>query len=264
MRTIGVLGCGWLGTALCNNIKKQNWQVRGSRRSEIGILKLKESGIDAYQIEVSKSNMTGSIKPFFKEMETLIISIPPDRKENDFSQIIKQLLLILKTTSVKKIIFLSSTSVYGNTEGFFNEKSTTKPKKISSKAILETEKLISNYFIPSIIIRLGGLIGFDRNPIFQLQERKISNPNGRINFIHQKDAIEGIMTLLSYTELEGIYNLVSPHHPIRESYYKKMALKYKLPKPKFEKDTDPIVRVVNGDKISNETSFKYSVVNMLI
>jgi nucleoside-diphosphate-sugar epimerase len=264
MNIVGVLGCGWLGVPLCDKLKKQNWEVRGSRRSEIGMLTLKERGIDAHQIELSKSSMTGSIKSFFKEMKTLVISIPPDKKENDFSQRIRQLLLILKTTSVKKIIFLSSTSVYGNTEGLFNEKSTINPKKISSKAIVETEQLISNHFIPSIIIRLGGLIGVDRNPVFQLQKKIISNPNGRINFIDQKDAIEGIMALLSNPEQEGIYNLVSPHHPIRKTYYKKMALKYGLPQPKFEKDTDPIVRIINGDKITNETSFKYSVVNMLI
>ena len=49
--------------------------------------------------------------------------------------------------------------------------------------------MILDHASSSIIVRLGGLIGNDRNPIFQLQGKLISNPEGIINFITQRDAI---------------------------------------------------------------------------
>jgi len=120
---------------------------------------------------------------------------------------------------------LSSTSVYGKNAGEFDETSLTNPDTESSKALCNVEQSLMNQNIPSVIIRLGGLVGEDRNPIIQLQNRKISNPEGCINFIHQIDAVRGIMTLLEETKIDGIYNLVSPHHPLRKKYYTFMAKK---------------------------------------
>ena len=115
-----------------------------------------------------------------------------------------------------------------------------------------------------VIVRLGGLIGEDRNPIFQFQEKPISNPKGVINFIHQKDAIEGIIHLLNHSALQGIYNLVSPHHPEREIYYKAMAKKYKLADPQFQVQDQIKKRWVNASKIQKLTDFEYQVDNLLI
>ena len=115
----------------------------------------------------------------------------------------------------------------------------------------------------SIIVRLGGLIGKDRHPIFKLQNRNIGNPGGRINFIHQKDAVSGICNLIVNPKLRGIYNLVSPHHPNREKYYEFMAKKLGLPSPKFTSEP-AIIRIIQARKIEDDTPFKYTVNNLLI
>jgi nucleoside-diphosphate-sugar epimerase len=127
---------------------------------------------------------------------------------------IKNLLENIEPTPLKRIIFLSSTSVYGSSEGVYNESSLVNPETSSAKALHICENLIINSPLPSVIVRLGGLIGEDRNPIFQLQGKAIGNPLGCINFIHQEDAINGISNLVINSRLEGIFNLVSPHHHI--------------------------------------------------
>ena len=120
-----------------------------------------------------------------------------------------------------------------------------------------------NCKIPVIIIRLGGLVGKDRNPIVYLQNKKITNPDGRINFIDQIDAINGVLVLLKQPQIEGVYNLVSPHHPSRREYYNFISVKLKFPNPKFKKD-DPLIRIIKGEKIIDATTFKYIVNNLLI
>ena len=264
MNSIGIIGCGWLGIPLGKTLKQKGHTVYGTRRSGSGMRLLSENGINAYQLEVLPDKITGDFS-FFDELNTLILSIPPERKKNApfFDQKIKTLLNHLENSSISRILFLSSTSVYGKNSGEFNETSLTNPDTESSKALCKVEKSLMNYNVPSVIIRLGGLVGEDRNPIIQLQNRKISNPEGSINLIHQIDAVRGIMTLLEKTKIEGIYNLVSPHHPQRKKYYTFMAKKLKLPKPEFH-DEDAIIRIIKGEKIMTKTGFNYTVDNLLI
>ena len=127
----------------------------------------------------------------------------------------------------------------------------------------DCEKLIKKLSIPSVIVRLGGLIGEDRNPIYHLQNKIIKNPNGRINFVHRDDAVKGISSLVTNKKIKGIFNLVSPHHPTRKLYYKHVSKKYNLNEPRFE-NSEKIVRIINGDKITKMTEFNYSVDNLLI
>ncbi len=264
MNPVGILGCGWLGVPLGKYIKTLGYNIKGSRRSEAGVSALNDKGIKGYRV-VLRDNQTSSIESFIEKLETLIISIPPLRKsmEEDYVLKIKNLLENIESTALKRIVFLSSTSVYGSEGGNYNELSPVNPETPSAKAIYNCEQLIINFPLPSIIIRLGGLIGKDRNPIFQLQGKAIGNPQGRINFIHQDDAVYGISNLVHNSELQGVFNLVSPHHPLRKKYYTYSALKFGLPPPKFTSEP-AVIRIINAYKIIKLTSFKYNVDNLLI
>ena len=264
MHQLGILGCGWLGEPLGLHLKMLGYDIRGSRRSKAGISDLNDKGINGYEVTLEENQSSG-IKSFIEKLETLIISIPTGRKSNkyDYVRKIQNLLSNVDSTNIKRIIFLSSISVYGPSGGEYDELSPINPVTSAAKAVYNCEGLINSSPIPSIIIRLGGLIGEDRNPIFQLHNRKIRNPKGRINFIHQYDAVNGIAKLVLNSELEGVFNLVSPHHPIRKEYYINVAKRFGLPKPQFKSDP-AITRIINASKIKDLTSFRYNVDNLLI
>ena len=146
----------------------------------------------------------------------------------------------------------------------YDETVTPRPESHSAKALLSCEQEVLDYAPSSIIIRLGGLIGDDRNPIFKLQGKLITNPEGVINFITQRDAIAGIEAILKLPiEKGGIFNLVSPHHPKRKEYYEFVTKKYALPAPKFQNDKF-VLRVINSDAILRETTFEFKDDNLLI
>jgi|TARA_B110000285_G_scaffold235595_1_gene318440 nucleoside-diphosphate-sugar epimerase len=265
MKVLGVLGCGWLGIPLGNFLQKKEWRVKASRRSNQGIELLQKNGLKDYQIDVTPEKIIGE-EDFFKELDCLIISLPPNRKNQD-SNYVKKISIVLKEIeklAVKRVVFLSSTSVYGSIGGIYDETATPRPEKPSAKELFKCEQLVLDYADSSIIIRLGGLIGEDRNPIFQLQEKLIANPKGSINFITQRDAIGGIEKLLHLPlEKGGIFNLVSPHHPKRKEYYEFMAKKHSLPTPKFQEDKI-VNRIIKSDAILKATSFKFKDHNLLI
>jgi nucleoside-diphosphate-sugar epimerase len=264
MHPLGILGCGWLGIPLGIQLQKEGYQVRGSRTSNAGIKVLSEKGIDGYRVLLEEDETIG-IDSFLDGLKTLIISIPPGRtKKNEaYEQKIKLVIKALEKSTLERILFLSSTSVYGSAAGTYDEASSVIPETISAKAIYACEQALKKQAIPSVIVRLGGLIGADRNPIIQLQEKTIPNPKGRINFIDQNDAVNGIISLIANPALQGVFNLVSPHHPVREIYYKHMAKKFALSPPKFSADP-PQVRIIKGQKITSITSFHYTVDNLLI
>ena len=171
MSSLGILGCGWLGVPLGKHLQTLNYNIKGSSRSKEGISNLNSKGIKGYQV-VLEENQTKGVKSFINKLETLIVSIPPGRKfkEGVYVKMIKNLLENIEPTPLKRIIFLSSTSVYGSSEGVYNESSFVNPETSSAKALHICENLIINFPLPSVIVRLGGLIGEDRNPIFQLQK----------------------------------------------------------------------------------------------
>jgi nucleoside-diphosphate-sugar epimerase len=265
MKVVGILGCGWLGIPLGVNLQKKNWQVKASRKSDEGIALLRKNRLEEYKIEITSQNIIGNID-FFKELSCLIISLPPNRKSqsNNYVQKISLLLKKIKPLGVKKIIFLSSISVYGSIDGVYDETITPRPESHSAKALLSCEQEVLDYAASSVIVRLGGLIGDNRNPIFQLQGKLIPNPEGVINFITQRDAIKGIEAILKLPiEKGGIFNLVSPHHPKRKEYYKYVSKKHALPSPKFQEDKF-VHRVINSDAILRETTFEFKDDNLLI
>ncbi len=264
MSTIGILGCGWLGVPLGNHLQQLGHNVRGSRTSDLGVLALQKKGIEGYRV-VLEANQASGLDAFLDELDILIISLPPKRTstENEYVQKIQILIDAISSCSIRRILFLSSTSVYGSAANIYDETSLALPESIAAKALLTSEELLSKHPISSVIIRLGGLIGTDRNPIYSLQQKVIANPKGRINFVHQKDAVKGIAALVSHSALQGIFNLVSPHHPIREEYYREMAQKFNLIEPQFKSEKAQ-VRIIKGSKITQKTSFDYTVDNLLI
>jgi len=264
MQQIGILGCGWLGVPLGIHLKNKGGVIRGSRTTDAGAAALNKNGIQGFKVHLRLEGTQG-IDAFLDQLDTLIISIPPRRKNPDGAYVKKMQRLInaLEETELKRIIFLSSTSVYGPTPNTYTEESLVSPETAAAKSLVESEQYIAKTKIPSVIVRLGGLIGPDRNPVFQLQNKIISNPKGRINFVHQDDAVNAIGELIEKDNLKGIFNLVCPHHPLRKDYYLHWSRKLKLPTPRFAQE-EANVRIVQGNKITEETSFNYTVNNLLI
>ena len=264
MHKIGVLGCGWLGLSLAINLKNQEYSVCGSRTSSKGLIELEKKGIKGFKVILNDDKCEG-LKTFIYNLKTLIISIPPKRNFNsqNYSKKIKKLLEALDSSTIKRILFLSSSSIYGSREGLYDESSFPFPETNSAKELFLSEELIKKHNISSTIIRLGGLIGEDRNPIFNLIGKEIKNPKGKVNFVHKIDALDGIISIINDENINGIFNLISPHHPTREIFYNFFSEKFKLPKPKFKKEK-PLIRIIEGNKISKLTSFNYSVNNLLI
>jgi nucleoside-diphosphate-sugar epimerase len=221
-RTIGILGCGWLGLPLAVELNLDAYNVKGTTTSDEKLNALAKKAINPYIIQVSEKGIEGNISEFLKDVEILIVTIPPALRKNpnaNYVQKIQQLCTELKNTQLEKIIFISSISVYGDQEGEISEATMPKPKTASGKQLVQAENLLRN-FKHTTIIRFGGLIGPNRHPVYHLSKKeKLDNGDELVNLIHLNDCIYMIKTIIEKEYWGELFNGVYPYHPTKKEYY---------------------------------------------
>lgn len=265
MKQISILGCGWLGLPLAKSLLKKGFSINGSTTSVEKIAVLEKAGISAFQINLFEDRIEGNLDLFLSNSDVLIIDIPPklrgDSKEN-FVTKIQNIIPFIEKSSVEKVIFVSSTSVYEDTSDLHNVSEETKPNPDteSGKQLLEAEQLLqSNKNFQTTIVRFGGLIGEDRHPIKFLAGRKnIENPEGPINLIHQVDCIGIIEAIYETNSWQETYNAVTPYHPIRKEYYTHKAIELNLPLPEFDESKISIGKTILSKKVIETLNYNYS------
>ena len=142
----------------------------------------------------------------------------------------------IKAAEVPKLLFISSTSVYGNAEGEVDENSPVTPVTNSAKHLVAAEKLfMDDDSLQTSILRFGGLIGPDRHPVTMLSGKEdLENGDDYVNLIHRDDCIHMITTILKNDWWNEIFNGVYPAHPKKSDYYVEEASKRGLKPPVYK------------------------------
>ena len=204
--TISVLGCGWLGLPLADLLVTSGKRVKGSTTSEDRFLKIEKIGAIPFLLCFPNPDSEHQLKTFFT-CDVLIITIPFLRTyENpwEYHQLILKVLGFAKRYSVSKIIFTSSTSIYSIDSGYVNESSTISLETDRQKVLSAVEMDILS--LKGVVLRLGGLYGFDR-PI-----NKTIRCDKPVNIIHQVDAVGILMAIINSDFNDEIFNVVSDEH----------------------------------------------------
>ena len=266
VKKIGVLGCGWLGLPLAKKLIHEGHVVKGSTTQKEKISSLKSFGIAPYIVRCSEDNCDG-LALFLQDVEVLILTLSPGLRQNPkrrFDLVIEQIVKHLVDSSVQEVIFISSTSVYGNALGDITEETPTLPITESGKQLLLCEDtLLTSPSFKTTILRFGGLIGPQRHPIYSLAKHAfIDNPNGIINFIHLEDCLQCLLAILEKQNERVTYNAVCPYYPTRENYYTTLAKMAGIQLPPFIEKTAKKRRIL-PTKIQNTLNVKFNVENLL-
>ena len=188
--------------------------------------------------------------------------------ENTFVNKIKTLLPFIENSTIKKVIFISSTSVYGDdiTIPTVTEESVLQPDTESGKQLVEVENLFQNSTkFQTTIIRFGGLVGEDRNAVKMLSGKtNILNPEAPVNLIDQVDCIKIICAIIcsqnnSCKVWNETFNAVAPNHPTKKIYYTQKAIDLNLPKPEFIANQPSNGKIVSSEKLMNTLKYKFNI-----
>ena len=267
-KRISILGCGWLGFPLAQKLIETGFEVKGSTTSESKLEVLQSHKIEPFLIELSEDKIIGNIFEFLNDSEILILDIPPGLRkisettsEKTFVNKIKTLLSFIENSTIEKVIFISSTSVYGDSTSIptVTEESILHPDTESGKQLVEVENLFrNNRNFETNIIRFGGLIGEDRNAIKMLTGKtNVANPKAPINLIHQVDCIGIIGEIIKQNYWQETFNAVAPNHPTRKNYYTQKAIYLNLPKPEFSENELSIGKIVSSEKLEKVLGYSF-------
>ena len=262
MTNISILGCGWLGVPLAKALLKKDFLVKGSTTSMEKLLTLENVGITPFLIELGEVSIKGNVSEFLEESQVLIIDIPPKLRgtaSENFVAKIKNLIPFIEKSGIKKVIFVSSTSVYSDENILVTAETIANPDTESGKQLKASEQLLQNTsHFETTVLRFGGLIGEDRNPIRFLAGRtNIENPNAPINLIHQEDCIGIILKIIDSNCWGKTFNAVAPFHPSREAYYTQKAKEYNLELTIFTASKPSIGKTILSDKLEKVLNYRF-------
>jgi nucleoside-diphosphate-sugar epimerase len=239
-KTIGILGCGWLGYDLALRLKKLQYAVRGSSRTTATLQKLVDNGVAAFNIDLQQDKLYGDVQGFLEGLDVLIIDIPPGLRanpESDFAYRIKLIMKFVQVYEVKKVLFVSSTSVFEDQLDFpvYDENSIPNATNSNGKQLIAAEQLFIEMAQQPTIIRPCGLIGNDRHPVkFLAGKTGIKNPQAPVNLVTRDHVNDAIIKIIATSVSIPIFHAVSEPHENRKDYYEKVAITHQLPAPVFE------------------------------
>ncbi len=257
---IAILGCGWLGFPLAKELVKEGYIINGSTTTESKLGQFSDVGIIPYLIDLNHFESNNKVHNFF-DVDVLYINLPPSKASNDnnsYAGNFEKIIPFIEQSRIKKVVFISATSVYENTNEWVNEDS-VKSLGNRGQRLLKAENIfINNTSFKSIIIRFGGLNGNGRNPVKYLSSKsEISGKDEPINMIHIQDCI-AISKLAIENEITGIHNAVSDKHPTKLEYYTQMANLFGISAPNFSKtDLKTDFKMVDSSKLKRNFNYNF-------
>jgi nucleoside-diphosphate-sugar epimerase len=137
----------------------------------------------------------------------------------------------------QRFIHVSSTSVYGQTDGsWVDETSATEPREESGRIVLEAEQVLRQWFPGAIVLRLAGIYGPGRLPrrAALLSGQPVVGDGERwLNLTHVEDAAQAVLAAEQRAEPGGTYNVCDDCPIPRREFYAAVARLLGAPEPRF-------------------------------
>ncbi|MEC8287319.1 MAG: NAD-dependent epimerase/dehydratase family protein [Pseudomonadota bacterium] len=210
MNKLFCFGVGFTGLQTCEYFNDQKWITSGTTRD-----RNKKVNPNIELIEYNPNKGKVYLSESLASSKILLISIAPDKNgdvvlKSNYEDIANAL-----KTSVKRVIYLSTTAVYGDANGStVDEKYKINPQSDRAKSRILAESqwtdLCDKFGVTLNILRLSGIYGTGRNQIRNLingTAKRIIKEGHVFNRIHVAD-IARIIYMLSVSDIKSdIFNI---------------------------------------------------------
>ncbi len=255
-----IAGCGYVGRALGLELQAAGHKVSALRRSPEALKELATLGFEALEADLTQPS---TLAPLRRDWDWVVQCTAPSKPDVDtyqtaYRQSVSTLLAWLDRSALRRFLFTSSTSVYGQNDGsWITEESTAAPDAPNARILVEAEGEVLEAAAsgwPACVLRVAGIYGPDRNRIAALQ-RGEAIPGDRAHYVNmiQRDDVAGAMrAVLEHGKVGGIYNASDGTPVLRGEFLAWLAVRLgvDLPEPgKFR--TSAGSRLGGHKRISN-------------
>lgn len=250
MKSVLIVGCGWLGSALATELKAQGVAVLATCQSDERATELTSLSIDNIRLSLAEQTMcpesarivSGSIA---------VVAVPPKARRGggiEFPAYMSALMQFLLSVGINEVILVSSTSVYAANNCDVTEFTEPNPDTHSGKIMLAAEQAVTQTEgMNSAIVRMAGLCGPKREPgRFMAGKTDLAGAESPVNLIYQEDSVNLILLMLQQKPWEHVFNGCAPHHPTKKAFYTAMAVKQGLVAPTFNEAESAPFKCIDG------------------
>ncbi|EJF53200.1 hypothetical protein SapgrDRAFT_1484 [Saprospira grandis DSM 2844] len=235
-KQIAIMGCGWLGAPLAKKLLAEGWEVYGSSRSLANLEGLQALGLKPFRMELPET-LPAADDPIW-QLPYYMVNMPPTpfMGLGPLAYAQSMALLAERMPTGAKLLFVSSTGVYGPQKGAVLEHNDCQPSRPSAQAVLAAEKALAPYRtkLNLSVLRFGGLIGGSRKAgRFLAGKKEVPQPFRRLNLIHRSDCLGILSALLAKENCPAFLNVSAPKHPFAQDFYPKRAKLLGLEPPSF-------------------------------
>ena len=254
MQQLFIAGCGYTGSLVADQALRAGWDVAVHLRDEAKAAPLTQAGASTCLCSMDQLD---EIPRLPVSDRLLLYSVPPqgggsiDLRARNFCAALER-----DQTIPSRIVYLSATSVYGDTGGqLVTETSPTVPSSAMGKRRLDAEQLFQSFgerhAIAVVILRVSAIYGKGRLPLMQINQGQpllredLAKPSNRI---HVEDLAQACLAAL--TRGNGIYNISDGHPASMTAYFNACA-------DALQKPRQPQIDLAEAQKVMPPLLFTY-------
>ncbi len=256
-----------MGTALGVELVKAGHEVWGLRRDVVAAREHEKSGIRPIIANLLRAETLKALPP----ADTVILCQAPSKKNDEYKEtyfdgtrnLLDQLSVEARhAVPLRKILLISSTSVYSVTDGSWVNEATDPmtgshadmESRENAKTLLAQERLVLDAGHPAIVFRLAGIYGPGRNRVRSILEGRIEPVLSDIymNRIHLHDIVRGIRLLLEKGIPGQVYIGADDAPSTQREFYSWVYERLSQAIPKSSKDLERELPHGSNKRCSNE------------
>jgi nucleoside-diphosphate-sugar epimerase len=231
-----IVGCGFLGKAAAALFSSQGYSVIGMGRSPLMEDFSTTDSFSFLSCDITNAAQVETMAHRIPSQASLIYSVSSGKGGEDaYAAIYRDgLERVIASWRPTRVLFVSSTSVYSQTQGeLVTESSPAEPERQTGRILLEAEKIA--LASSGLVARLSGIYGPGRSVLLRkfLEGSAVLENGGMrlINQIHRDDAACALFQLITQEGTSGIYNVSDDSPATQHDVYEWIAKFLERPLP---------------------------------
>lgn len=230
-----IVGCGYVGRRLAVQLK-QRYDVTALVRTQISASGLAELGLRTVVLDLDRIRGTPTIPERLDQEAIVYMAPPPSFGESDLRL---DRFLQLPTVPPKTFVYLSTTGVYGDTQGGLVDESTpVAPRTDRARRRVTAEEMTrvwcTERHVRRVVLRVPGIYGPGRLPIERMRKGEAivrEDEAGISNRIHVDDLVSACIAAITNPHARGVYNVTDGSAVSASTFLRTLAELAGLPPP---------------------------------